>query len=225
MFTGIIQNQGMVAEKKNAGKQVRFLFRFQKPEKNIRPGESIAVNGVCLTVAAKRPGAFQADVIQQTLQATNLGKLRAGGRVNLERSLKWGEPIGGHFVTGHVDATGVLRKILRYGKNVTFEISFPTLLKPNIIKKGSLALDGISLTVQSVRGNLFSVGLVPHTLRETNLGQKNVGDRLNLEIDLLSRYLQNRKGDRGIFWKGLFKESGCVQNRLISVKRLKALGF
>lgn len=190
MFSGIIQNKGIVERKIAQKKQMRFIFRFSKPEKKLRLGESIAVNGACLTVAKIGSRTFEADIIRETLEATMLGDLKRGDRVNLERSLKFGDRLGGHFVTGHIDGKGILRKIEKRGANRTFFFEAPAGLLKFIVPKGSIAVDGVSLTVQKRTGKLFSVGLVPHTLRFTSLSTKRVGDYVNLEADLIARYLE-----------------------------------
>ena len=224
MFTGIIQNQGEVQKITRSGRQIHFVFRWKNPEKKVTLGESIAVNGVGLTVAKRNSRNFEVDVIRETLEATNLGVLKPGSWVNLERSLRWGDAMGGHFVSGHVDATGVLKKISRQGKNVTFQISFPPIMAPFILRKGSIAMDGVSLTIQSVQKNTFTVGLVPHTRKETNLGLKKCGDRLNLEADLLFRYLLKFKNRKDSILKHLFLDSQKT-GAAFTVKKLKKSGF
>lgn len=224
MFTGIVQNKGRVEKMGHSGRQIHVVFRWVHPEKKVRLGESIAVNGVCLTVAKRNAGSFEADVIRETLEATNLGDLKIGSLVNLERALKWGDAMGGHFVSGHVDAAGVLKKITRQGKNVTFQVAYPPMLASFIVRKGSVAMDGVSLTIQSVQGRLFTVGLVPHTLAETNLGVKKEGDRLNLEADLIFRYLLKFRNRKGASLKKLFS-SFPKQTRPLTVKQLKRQGF
>ncbi len=227
MFTGIIQNQGSVKNKVLKNGQVHFIFGWKKPFKNLQLGESIAVNGVCLTVAKFSKTSFEVDVIKETLEATNLGELHQGSVVNLERSLKWGDSMGGHFVSGHVDAFGILKSILRRGKNITFVIAYPEPLDPFIVRKGSIAIDGVSLTIQSVQKNNFTVGLVPHTLKETNLGVKKIGSKLNLEIDLMFRYLLNLKKKHGLQLKDFWEQSsfGGKSSTRIHLKTLKKQGF
>ena len=197
MFTGIVSNIGKVVHKSPAGWRIAITFRFQKPEKR-KPnlGESIAVNGVCLTVRKTNGRSFQADVVRETLEATNLGSLQIGDFVNLERSLKYGDEIGGHFVTGHVDACGKILKKTRSGMIV----KAPAKLMPCIAPKGSITVDGISLTVQKVQkvpgpskgpGTFcFTVAIIPHTLKNTTLALKKKGAVVNLEIDLVARYLK-----------------------------------
>ena len=189
MFSGIISNRGVVLKKNFRGGQIRFAFRLLRREADLELGESIAVDGVCLSVAGKKSESFEADAVHETLKATTLGELKAGDRVNLERSLKTGDRVGGHFVTGHVDGRGILRKIKKNRSNILFEIEAPKPLLAFIAAKGSIAVDGVGLTVQSQKGNHFSVALIPHTLRATTLGMKKTGDVLNLEADLIARYL------------------------------------
>ncbi len=191
MFTGIVTNQAVVTEMKARAGQVRFCFRFIKKEKRApKLGESVAVNGVCLTVAARKANAFYADAIAETLKATNLGSLSTGSRVHTERALRHGDSMGGHFVSGHVDGQGILRKIEKAGKNRVYWFEAPEELRPYLAPKGSICVDGVSLTVQEVRGGLFKLGIVPHTLKETRFAAYRVGDKVNLEADLVARYLQ-----------------------------------
>jgi riboflavin synthase len=190
VYSGIVSNQGIVVKRREGNRQIHFGFRFLRKEKPIKLGESIAVDGVCLTVAGLRPRGFEADVVRETLDATTLGSLKLGGRVNLERSLKTGDEIGGHFVTGHIDGRGRIVHIEKRKKNwlITFEAS-RSIMKV-LAQKGSIAVDGISLTIQGLSKKFFKITIIPHTLKETTLGRKGVGDWVNLEIDLITRYLK-----------------------------------
>lgn len=190
MFTGIVENQGIVFKKEERGGQVRFGFRFQKKEKGLKVGDSIAVSGVCLTAVRVGPGGFEADVVRQTLEATTLGALDLGGRVNLERSLKVGDGLGGHFVTGHIDGRGTIVKIEKRKKNTTLFLTTSKDIIALLADKGSVACDGISLTVQKVRGSVFQIAVIPHTLKVTTFGIQRVGSEINLEVDIVARYLQ-----------------------------------
>ncbi|MBU9889184.1 MAG: riboflavin synthase [Candidatus Omnitrophica bacterium] len=190
MFTGIVENQGRVFKKDERGGQVRFGFRFRSREKGLRVGDSIAVDGVCLTAVRAGPYFFEADVVRQTLQATTLGALRLGDRVNLERSLRYGASLGGHFVTGHIDGPGRIVRIEKKKKNTTLFLETSKDIIGLLASKGSVACDGISLTVQEVRGRVFQIAVIPHTLKVTTLGAKRAGDRVNLEVDIVARYLQ-----------------------------------
>jgi riboflavin synthase len=190
MFTGIIENIGTVAKKEERGGQVRFNFRFQKKEKRLKVGDSIAVNGTCLTAVSVSPTNFEVDVVRETLQSTTLGQLDLGGKVNLERSLRVGDELGGHFVTGHIDGRGKIVKIEKRKRNTTLFIQAPKDIIALQAPKGSVAIDGISLTVQKVRGSVFEIAVIPHTLKVTTLGLKRVGSEVNLEIDIVARYLK-----------------------------------
>jgi riboflavin synthase len=190
MFTGIVENQGIVIKKEKCGGQVRFGFRFQKKEKGLKVGDSIAVSGVCLTAVSVDPRGFEVDVVHQTLEATTLGMLERGGRVNLERSLKIGDGLGGHFVTGHIDGRGTIVKIEKRKKNTTLFLTASKDIIALLADKGSVACDGISLTVQKIRRMIFQIAVIPHTLQVTTLGNKRVGSEVNLEVDIVARYLQ-----------------------------------
>jgi riboflavin synthase len=190
MFTGIVENQGIVVKKEEWGGQVRFGFRFQKKEKGLKIGDSIAVSGVCLTAVRVNPNGFEVDVVRQTLEATTLGMLERRGRVNLERSLKIGDGLGGHFVTGHIDGRGTIVKIEKRKKNTTLFLTASKDIIALLADKGSVACDGISLTVQKVCGKVFQIAVIPHTLQVTTLGIKRVGSEVNLEVDIVARYLQ-----------------------------------
>ena len=156
-------------------------------------GDSIAVNGVCLTVTRlEKPGILCFDIMQETILKSTLKDLAVGSGVNLERALKANSRFGGHFVSGHVDGVGVIRKIIRQANYVEFELSLPRECQRFVVPKGSVTIDGVSLTVGRVSKKSFSVYLIPHTLNVTMLGMKKERDRLNLEVDLLARYLLGR---------------------------------
>lgn len=190
MFTGIVENQGRVIKKEPRGGQVRYGFRFQKKEKELKAGDSIAVSGVCLTAVCVGSTGFEADVVRQTLEATTLGMLGKGDFVNLERSLKIGDRLGGHFVTGHIDGRGTIVKIEKRKKNTTLFLTASKDIIALLADKGSVACDGISLTVQKVRGSIFQIAVIPYTLQVTTLGTRRVGSEVNLEVDIVARYLQ-----------------------------------
>lgn len=190
MFTGIVENLGIVVKKEERGGQVRFRFRLQKKEKNLKIGDSIAVDGTCLTAIRTTPTSFEVDVVRETLQATTLGRLELGGCVNLERSLRAGDELGGHFVTGHIDGRGRIVKIVKRKRNTTLFIQAAKDIIALLASKGSVALDGISLTVQKVHGATFEIAVIPHTLKVTTLGFKKVGSEVNIEIDIVARYLK-----------------------------------
>ena len=195
MFTGIIQNLGKVTARREMGGQIHFTFKAKNFEKKaFETGESVAVNGVCLTAAKCGKNYFEADVVRETLQATTLGELKPGSEVNLERALRWGDPLGGHFVTGHVDAKARIVQMEKDGKNFVLSIAIPKPLEAFFAVKGSVAVDGISLTIQNLSKSLIRIAIVPHTLRSTTLSKKKPGDYVNLEVDLISRYLKRLDG-------------------------------
>ncbi|MCM8800443.1 MAG: riboflavin synthase [Candidatus Omnitrophica bacterium] len=183
MFSGIVEELGKVI---SIAKQSRFTLLKVQAEKvleDTRIGDSIAVNGVCLTVVDKDSSSLSFELMPSTLKLTNLGSLRIQERINLERSLKLGQRICGHLVYGHIDCIGIIRKRRFLQNNLCFEIAIPLTYIKNIILRGSLAVDGISLTVQKKLGNLFSVYIIPHTFKNTTLGFKGPSDKVNIEFD------------------------------------------
>lgn len=188
MFTGLIEALGEVAEIKPtpAGLRLR-LTSGMAPE--LSPGDSLAVNGVCLTVISADADGIHADVSPETMRVTSLGGLKRGAVVNLERPLRADARLGGHFVQGHIDATGTLEEIRRDGDSYWITIRFPPLLAPYIVRKGSIAVDGISLTVAGVDDRLFDVQIIPFTWEHTNLRAIKAGDHVNIECDILGKYV------------------------------------
>lgn len=185
MFSGIVQAIGVV-EDSTPG---RLTIAAPLVEM-LAPGESVAVNGVCLSVATSGEHAFTADVMPETLRCTNLGALAQGRRVNLERALTLADVVGGHLVTGHVDLTGVVERCDEQGNARVIDIAAPAGFLELTAAKGSVAVDGISLTVVAVSASGFRVSVIPHTLQETVAGEWDVGSRVNLEADMIARYVQ-----------------------------------
>ena len=190
MFTGLIETVGKVVEVSPGRGSSRIAIASSLPMAEIHDGESISVSGACLTVSHRRRDRFFADVVAETLSRTTLGKLRPGARVNLERSMQVGDRLGGHFVSGHVDATVEVQRFLKRGNDCRLRLGLPAGQARYVALKGSVALDGVSLTVASLDASAFEVALVPHTLEHTTLGGLRAGDGLNLEVDLLARYLE-----------------------------------
>ena len=190
MFTGLIEAVGKVVEISPGRGSSRIAISSSLPVAEIRDGESISVDGVCLTVSHRRRDRFFADVVAETLSRSTLGKLRPGTRVNLERSMQVGDRLGGHFVSGHVDATVEVKRFQKRGNDCRLRLGLPAGLARYVAPKGSVALDGVSLTVASLEASAFEIALVPHTLEQTTLGGLRAGDELNLEVDLLARYLE-----------------------------------
>lgn len=189
MFTGIITHIGTIAKIDRARGDMRLHVRSALDIKKIAMGASIACSGCCLTVVDKDEDWFAADVSAETLSKTALGSWDEGARINLELSLKVGDEMGGHVVSGHVDGLATLENIQIEGDSHRLKIRVPDHLKQFIASKGSVALDGVSLTVNEVEDAVFGVNIIPHTWIHTTLGDRRVGDALNLEIDLMARYV------------------------------------
>ena len=188
MFTGIITDLGQVRDIRAAG-DTRIEISTQFDDASIGIGASIACSGVCLTVIDKGPGWFAVQASIETLSCTTLGDWRPGTPVNLERPLKLGDELGGHLVSGHVDGFGTALSVTPGGASRRMAFKAPQALARFIAAKGSVAIDGVSLTVNEVDGRRFGVNIIPHTLSMTTLGKTSAGDRVNLEIDLLARYV------------------------------------
>ena len=188
MFTGIITDLGRVRAVER-GKETRFEIATSYDTASIAAGASIACSGPCLTVIDKGEGWFAVEASAETLSRTTLGAWRQGVAVNLERSLKLGDEFGGHIVFGHVDGTVTLARQTASGDSVVFDFEAPASLSAYLAPKGSVTLDGVSLTVNAVQADAFPVNIIPHTLRNTTFGAAKTGDRLNLEIDMLARYV------------------------------------
>ncbi len=189
MFTGLIETVGTIREKVPGSGSVRFGIESDLPLGEMVDGESVAVDGVCLTVVRRSGRRFYADAIAETLGLSTLGGLRPGARVNLERALRMGDRLGGHLVQGHVDGTGKIREVVRKGDDYRLRITLPEDLRRYVAWKGSIAIQGVSLTVSALEGDWFEVALIPETLTRTNLGSIRRGAAANLEVDLMARYL------------------------------------
>lgn len=200
MFTGIIHYRGKLAAK--SGNRLTIAVP-RAITTRLKPGGSIAVNGVCLTIEARsRKLEVRVSIMSETKKVTTLGKLPVGSRVNLELPLRLGDPLDGHLVTGHVDGIGTVKTVRRYGSSRTVTIAAPPSLARYLVPRGSVTVDGISLTIQSSRGATFSVGLIPETLRRTTLGKLRTGSRVNVEADLVARYIALTTQGKGKNEKG-----------------------
>ena len=189
MFTGIVAAVGTVTAAVPAAGGLRLVVDAAGLGlKDVAVGDSIAVNGICLTVAARSARNFEADVSRETLACT--AGFARGGRVNLEKALRATDRLGGHIVSGHVDGVGIVTRMQRAGANRVIAFRAPAQLAKYIARKGSVTLNGVSLTVNAVNGVKFTVNLIPHTLAETNLGKLGVGMRVNIEVDMLARYVE-----------------------------------
>jgi len=202
MFTGLVQKVGALAAKKKRAAGLSLVIRHEPWESPLVPGESVAVQGACLTVTAVKAGEFACDVLKETLDKTSIGPLGLGATVNLERALRADERLGGHIVTGHVDGLGTVAAWTKAGADRVLEVSCDTLLLEGIVPKGSVAIDGVSLTVAELRPASFTVHLIPHTLAGTSLPNLRPGMRVNLETDIIGkyvrRYMSGMKGGSGI---------------------------
>lgn len=191
MFSGIVEDIGAVQTLEEKDKGVLLRIEVRKIDTGeLVLGESVAVNGVCLTVVSAGNGGFSVDASHETLSRTNLSGLRAGSGVNLERSLRVGDRMGGHIVTGHVDGVGTVQSITPVGESRVFSFSIPAGLAKYVVEKGSVAVDGVSLTVNSVKGTEFSVNIIPYTLRETTFSEFRRGREVNIECDIIGKYVE-----------------------------------
>ena len=196
MFTGIITDVGRVAAVEPKG-DTRFILETAFDTAAIPIGASIAHNGVCLTVVAKTDGRYAVEASAETLARTTLGQWRVGTPVNLERSLRLGDELGGHLVFGHVDGVGEVIDRAPDGDSLRFVFEAPEALAPMVATKGSIAVDGVSLTINEVDGSRFGVNIIAHTQSATNFGDMALGDRVNLEVDMLARYVARQLAARG----------------------------
>ena len=197
MFTGLIEDVGEIVSLRLREHAAVLTVKTRLPLRSMEPGASIAVNGTCLTVVRKGRGEFTVDVSPETLKRTSLAALRAGSLVNLERPLRLNDLLGGHLVTGHVDGVATLASIEEKGDFTFFKFRLPRRLGAFLVSKGSVAVDGISLTVNECDARQFSVAIIPFTLQHTNLRARRVGDKVNIETDLIGKYVHNLMKRRG----------------------------
>ena len=219
MFTGIIEEMGVLKGIKHGAKSSVLTIAADKVLEGTKLGDSICTNGVCLTVTKLGSGTFDADVMAESIRRTNLGDLKSGDRVNLERALRLCDRLGGHIVSGHVEGIGVIAKCRQDGIANVVTVKTPPELMRYILHKGSIAIDGISLTVTDVTEDTFSVSLIPHTSKETTLGFKTVGDEVNLETDIIGKYVEQmlkfgnkaeKKDETSVLSKATLFENGFM---------------
>lgn len=215
MFTGLIEEVGQVQRVRREGVIAKLAITGQQATSSLVIGDSIAVDGSCLTVTMTAHALFEADLSGETLTRTTLGELQAGDPVNLERPCRPTDRLGGHFVTGHIDGVGTISEIRETGGMWWFSIAYPEVLRPLLVEKGSVAVDGISLTVAGLNDRSFGVAIIPHTYRDTTLGRKQVGRRVNLEADLLGKYVVR-------YLEGL---GPITRKAALTESRLRDLGF
>lgn len=197
MFSGIVQTVGTLVQRESVGLGQRLTVQAQVPGGPLALGESVAINGACLTVEAADGESLRFFCSRETLERTTLGLLPVGSKVNVERALRVGDLLGGHWVSGHVDAKARVLAVRREGEGVVVRCEIPKKLSPEIAEKGSVAVDGVSLTVSRLGSSWFEVSLVPFTLQQTTLGQLRPGALVNLETDLLAKYVRRVLAERG----------------------------
>ncbi|MBR2365371.1 MAG: riboflavin synthase [Lentisphaeria bacterium] len=218
MFTGLVQCTGEFTGKNMTGKAGKLFIRSHKIFHDLKLGESIAVNGTCLTLESFSGNFLSFHVLKETFDKTDLGELVSGNTVNLERALAAGDRLGGHIVSGHVDGTGKILSLGKEGDDTVLEITAPEEILMYIVPKGSIAVDGISLTVASVKENSFTICIIPTTWRETNLRFRKTGENVNLETDMLGKYVYSFLARTGVV-----KENG--QTSSVTMESLANAGF
>jgi riboflavin synthase len=196
MFTGIVREVGTVVSVEGGGEGVRVVVEAPATAAETALGDSISIGGVCLTVTANEAGALAFDAVPETLRRTSLGRLEAGSHVNLEPALKAGDPLGGHMVQGHVDDIGRVASVEPEGEGARVTIVAPSELRRYLVEKGSVTVEGVSLTVAALTDDGFAVALIPHTLAVTTLGALTAGDQVNLEVDVLAKYVERLLASR-----------------------------
>ncbi|OPY07704.1 MAG: Riboflavin synthase [Syntrophaceae bacterium PtaB.Bin095] len=211
MFTGIIEAMGSVGRVTRKGADALLGIETAMDLQEVRVGDSIAVNGACLTVTARGDRGFTADVSAETLERTNLRMLKTGDRVNLEKAMRLNDFLGGHLVLGHVDGLGRVQEITRKANSLIFGIETDAKLLRYVVEKGSVAVDGISLTVNRCEKKRFYVNLIPHTARMTTLGFVKIGDFANIETDIIGKYVERLLQPRGGMDRDFLAEHGFLK--------------
>ncbi len=190
MFTGLIEEVGIVKDTSNKGDNIRLSIAASKIMDDIDLGSSIAIDGTCLSVVKYSNKTFEVDVSEETVKKTTTGGFKTGRKINLERSIKIGSRLGGHFVTGHIDGIGEINKFDKSDAGAYLGIKAPKDLIKYMVYKGSVAIDGISLTIANVNSDSITIALIPHTIEMTNLKEKSIGDKVNIECDIIGKYIE-----------------------------------
>ena len=191
MFTGIIQAIGNISKIDSNGPDSRIVFKAGKMKlDDVKIGDSISVNGVCLSITEKTKNSFSSDLSSETLSLTTFIEMRANSKVNLEKAMNFSSRVNGHLIAGHVDGVGVIKEMKNDGRSILILIEFPEELEKYISKKGSIAVDGVSLTINGTKENTFSINIIPHTLSGSIISEYNIGTKVNIEVDLIARYLE-----------------------------------
>lgn len=219
MFTGLIEEVGRLETRRLLENGARVRIRSVRLWRELELGDSICVNGACLTVVERRQEVFEADVSEESLKRTTLGQLEQGAAVNLERAITLASRLGGHLVLGHVDGIGRATGIERRGGGSVFEFDYPPELDPYLVEKGSIAVDGISLTISSLREGRFGVAVIPQTLQDTNMTGLKIGDAVNLETDIIGKYVSS------LMQKGLINEGAAARKERSLYEKLIEGGF
>ncbi len=194
MFTGIVEEIGTITHIKNGVKSSKLIINCNKVLETTEIGDSICTNGVCLTVTNINKGTFEADVMAETIRKSNLNTLKIGSKVNLERALSLSTRLGGHLVSGHIDGIGYIKDLKKEDSAIWITIKTSVDILRYIVYKGSITIDGISLTIAYVDDDVFKVSIIPHTLQQTILSSKNIGDSVNLECDIIGKYVEKLLG-------------------------------
>ena len=191
MFTGIIQAIGNISKIDSNGPDSRIVFKAGKMKlDDVKIGDSISVNGVCLSITEKTKDSFSSDLSSETLSLTTFIEMRANSKVNLEKAMNFSSRVNGHLIAGHVDGVGVIKEMKNDGRSILILIEFPEELEKYISKKWSIAVDGVSLTINGTKENTFSINIIPHTLSGSIISEYNIGTKVNIEVDLIARYLE-----------------------------------
>lgn len=214
MFTGIVEEKGIIERIRKGRNSAEISVRASRIMDDVKLGDSIAVNGVCLTVTSFDSGGFTADVMHETLNRSSLARLRSGSMVNLERAMKADGRFGGHIVAGHVDGVGVITDITKDDNAIWYTVKAEPGVMKYIVEKGSIAIDGISLTVAKVMTDRFSISAIPHTVRETVLAERRKGDTVNLENDVIGKYVEKLMKPAGAYADTEAQSSGITEEFL-----------
>ena len=191
MFTGIIQTIGNISKIDSNGPDSRIVFKAGRMKlDDVKIGDSISVNGVCLSITEKTKDSFSSDLSSETLNLTTFIEMRANSKVNLEKAMSFSSRVNGHLIAGHVDGVGVIKEMKNDGRSILILIEFPEELDKYISKKGSIAVDGVSLTINGTKENTFSINIIPYTLSGSIISEYNIGTKVNIEVDLIARYLE-----------------------------------
>ena len=191
MFTGIIQAIGNISKIDSNGPDSCIVFKAGRMKlDDVKIGDSISVNGVCLSITEKTKDSFSSDLSSETLSLTTFIEMRANSKVNLEKAMNFSSRVNGHLIAGHVDGVGIIKEMKNDGRSILILIEFPEELEKYISKKGSIAVDGVSLTINGTKENTFSINIIPHTLSGSIISEYNIGTKVNIEVDLIARYLE-----------------------------------